>query len=50
MPYLQVNCMPVRCLLSTGQIQNFEDFFEAGKQGMPPRNCLKRGFEFGAPV
>jgi hypothetical protein len=40
----------VRCLKTTGQIQNPQDFFEAGIAEVPPENCSNSGFEFGARV
>jgi len=39
-----------RCLKTTGQIQNPQDFFEAGIAGVPTENCSNSGLEFGARV
>jgi hypothetical protein len=38
------------CSKATGQIQNREDFFEAGIAEVPTTNCLNSGLEFGARV
>jgi hypothetical protein len=35
------------CLKATGQIQNPEDFFEAGIAEVPPKNCLLSGLDHG---
>jgi hypothetical protein len=35
---------------TTGQIQNPQDFFEAGIAEVPPKNCSNSGLEFGARV
>jgi len=40
----------VRCLKTTGQIQNPQDFFEAEIAEVPPKNCLDSSLEFGARV
>jgi hypothetical protein len=36
------------CLKTTGQIQNLQDFLEAGIAEVPPVFCLFSGSEFGA--
>jgi hypothetical protein len=35
---------------TTGQIQNAQDFFEAGIAEVPPKNCSNSSFEFGARI
>jgi hypothetical protein len=48
--FTELNRTRVARSKTTGQIQNWRSFFEAGIAGVPPNFCVKRGLEFGARV